>query len=58
MQIIIAPTDFSDISLNAVNYAADMAMALHAKLLVLHATEIPFNINEVYAQPKGDEIKT
>lgn len=43
MQTIIAPTDFSDISLNAVNYAADMAMALNANLLVVHATEMQFD---------------
>ncbi len=41
MQTIIAPTDFSGISLNAVNYAADMALALNANLWVLHAIELP-----------------
>lgn len=43
MKTIIAPTDFSPVSLNAVNYAADMAMTANATLLVLHATEIPFD---------------
>jgi nucleotide-binding universal stress UspA family protein len=47
MQTIIAPTDFSEISLNAVNYAADMAAAINAKLLILHATESPVAINEI-----------
>ena len=39
MKTIIAPTDFSKVSLNAVNYAADMASAINAKLLLLHASE-------------------
>jgi nucleotide-binding universal stress UspA family protein len=43
MNTIIAPTDFSPVSLNAVNYAADMAMAINASLLILHATELPFD---------------
>jgi nucleotide-binding universal stress UspA family protein len=43
MKTIIAPTDFSPVSLNAVNYAADMAMAINAHLLILHATELPFD---------------
>ena len=57
MQTIIAPTDFSDISLNAVNYAADMALALHAKLLVLHAMELPVNMSRSYTEPTQSEIE-
>jgi nucleotide-binding universal stress UspA family protein len=45
MNTIIAPTDFSPASLNAVNYAADMAVATNAGLLILHATELPFDKN-------------
>ena len=45
MNTIIAPTDFSPASLNAVNYAADMAVATNAELLILHATELPFDKN-------------
>jgi nucleotide-binding universal stress UspA family protein len=41
MKTIIAPTDFSRMSINAVNYAADLSLAINAKLLVLHAVEIP-----------------
>lgn len=46
MQTIIAPTDFSDLSLDAVNYAADMALGLNANLLVVHATEFYFERNQ------------
>lgn len=47
MRTIIAPTDFSDISINAVNYAADMAMDIGAELVLLHVTEQPVAIPEV-----------
>ncbi|MEP6464899.1 MAG: universal stress protein [Parafilimonas sp.] len=57
MQTIIAPTDFSKKSLNAVNYAADMAMELHARLLILHAVEMPFKAGGVYEEPTDDEIE-
>lgn len=36
MKTILVPTDFSDISLNAVNYAADMAGVLGIHLTLLH----------------------
>jgi len=47
MRTIIAPTDFSAISLNAVNYAADMAVATNAELLLLHVVQIPVTVIEV-----------
>jgi nucleotide-binding universal stress UspA family protein len=40
MKTIIAPTDFSDISLNAVNYAADMAADLNAELVIAHVVNL------------------
>jgi hypothetical protein len=40
MQIIIAPTDFLEVSLNAVNYAADMAVLYMSSLLIVHSTEL------------------
>jgi len=57
MQTIIAPTDFSDVSLNAVNYAADMAIALQANLLILHAIESPVNVKKMYEAPDAIELE-
>lgn len=68
MNTIITPTDFSDVSLNAVYYAADMAAALNTSLLVLHATEsdvLSFSAEEYYSndveekflQLKNDLVK-
>ena len=53
MKTLIAATDFSKASLNAVNYAADMAAAINARLEVLHVmqvslvTDIPDYITEI-----------
>lgn len=41
MKTIIAPTDFSPISLNAVNYAAEMARCVNANLTLLHICLMP-----------------
>jgi nucleotide-binding universal stress UspA family protein len=41
MKTIIAPTDFSPISLNAVNYAAEMARSVNADLSLLHICLLP-----------------
>jgi nucleotide-binding universal stress UspA family protein len=41
MKTLIAATDFSKASLNAVNYAADLAAAINAKLEVLHVMQVP-----------------
>lgn len=41
MKKIIVATDFSTVALNAVEYAADMALAIHANILLLHISEIP-----------------
>jgi nucleotide-binding universal stress UspA family protein len=49
MRTIIAPTDFFSISRNAVNYAADMALQVNAKLILFHVAQIPFAVAEVPA---------
>ncbi len=47
MKTILAPTDFSDSSLNAVNYAADLAVSINAKLVLFHAIPFPIAISEI-----------
>lgn len=42
MKTIIAATDFSSVSLNAVEYAAKMAVDIGANLLLVHIIELPF----------------
>jgi len=47
MKMIIAPTDFSPLSINAVNYAADMACTTGCELLLLHVYPLPVMAGEV-----------
>lgn len=51
MKVIITPTDFSDTSLNAVNYAADMATSIHASLALIHICQLPLTYSEVPVPP-------
>jgi nucleotide-binding universal stress UspA family protein len=47
---IIAPTDFSTASLNAVNYAAELAVAIGAELLIMNIVPMPVStVSEVPA---------
>lgn len=47
MRTIIAPTDFSAVSLNAVNYAADLAVAINAALVLVNVIQIPMTVAEI-----------
>ena len=51
MKTIIVLTDFSALSLNAVNYAADMACVINTDLAILHVCPIPVVLNEVPVPP-------
>lgn len=53
MKPIVALTDFSPVSLNAVNYAADMARATRASLILLHISIIPLAFSEVPYPPEN-----
>lgn len=43
MKKIFFPTDFSENAENALNYAVEMAQLLNAKLMLLHAYELPYS---------------
>jgi len=47
MRLIIAATDFSPVSLNAVQYAANMATATNSDLALFHVCEVPLPLTEV-----------
>jgi nucleotide-binding universal stress UspA family protein len=57
MKKIIACTDFSDVATNAVNYAADMALASNAELIILHTYEYPLSLSEVPIALDISEVK-
>lgn len=47
MKTILIATDFSDTATNAAEYAADMAMAVDAGLLVVNVHQIPYSLGEL-----------
>ncbi|MFA6059127.1 MAG: universal stress protein [Taibaiella sp.] len=47
MKTIIVPTDFSAVALNAAEYAADLALQLHAELKLIHVVQMPLVILDV-----------
>jgi nucleotide-binding universal stress UspA family protein len=52
---ILAPTDFSEHSKQAVTYAFELAQKLHAKLSLLHVIEVPVYAIEVALPLEGLE---
>lgn len=58
MKPIIVPTDFSAAALSAVNYAADMALALSAPLILLHVYQIPVSMPVAGGMAGGMETPT
>jgi nucleotide-binding universal stress UspA family protein len=57
MKKIIVCTDFSATAANASNYAADMALAINAELLLLHTYEYPLSYSEVPMAVDISDIK-
>ncbi len=47
MKTILAPTDFSTTSINAVHYAVDLAKAINARLVLFHAIPFPIAVTEI-----------
>lgn len=59
MKTILAPTDFSGIAKNSINYAIELAKATKAKVILLHAcsptvvvAEIPMELPDIKAMEK------
>ena len=46
MKRILVPTDFSPAALNALNYAADMAVQLDLSVTLLHMYQVPVSLSE------------
>lgn len=49
MKTIVVPVDFSEVSQNAVNYAADLAGLIGTNLALIHVLHIPVTFSEVPA---------
>lgn len=57
MRTIIAPTDFSATAGNAVEYAARLAMAMNARLILFHVYNINIGYPEVYPISNVQEMQ-
>jgi nucleotide-binding universal stress UspA family protein len=57
MKTIIIATDFSSAALNAAKYAAGMAQAIHADLLLMHVYQLPVSFGEVPIPIYGDDLE-
>jgi nucleotide-binding universal stress UspA family protein len=57
MKTIVAPTNFSPVSLNAVNYAADMACITGCSLSVLHVYALPLVVGDVPLPLYGEDTR-
>jgi nucleotide-binding universal stress UspA family protein len=44
MKKILVPTDFTPASINALNYAADMALSIKAEMVILHVYQPPTSV--------------
>lgn len=53
MNKIIAPVDFSEVSLNAASYAANLAASLNKNLLLMHVVQLPVVYGDV-PMPVGE----
>src|SRR5665213_2963184 len=56
MKTIILATDFSTAAINAAEYAADMALAIQANILLLHISEIPIAYLGIPVAATEDEM--
>jgi len=58
MKTIIVPTDFSPTAINAMNFAADMAVNIDASLMLLHVYQVPVSMTDVpVVLVSSDELK-
>jgi nucleotide-binding universal stress UspA family protein len=51
MKTLVVPTDFSSVSVNALNYAVDMAQAINAGIVLLHVYNVPVAYTDAPVSP-------
>jgi len=56
MKTILLGTDFSEVALNASDYAADLACSISAELYILHVCQMPISYSEIPVPFKTDDI--
>jgi nucleotide-binding universal stress UspA family protein len=56
MKTILVATDFSPAALNAANYAAEMALAIKADLVLLHVYHLPVSYSEIPLAVNSEDL--
>jgi nucleotide-binding universal stress UspA family protein len=56
MKTILVPTDFSKISLNALDYAVQIALKTKAKIILFHTYYMPIITSDIMVIPPIDEL--
>lgn len=56
MITILVPTDFSKISLNAIDYAVEIAVRTKAKIILFHTYYMPIITSDIMVVPPIDEL--
>ena len=51
MKTLVVPTDISSVSVNALNYAVDMAQAINAGIVLLHVYNVPVSFTDAPVSP-------
>jgi nucleotide-binding universal stress UspA family protein len=57
MKTILVPTDFSKASINAIDYAMEIAKLLKAKLILYHVYHIPVMVTEITSMETEEDIE-
>jgi len=57
MKTILVPTDFSDVSQNAINYASELGKFMNAKIILFHAYSFPVVATEALMMPEFSEFE-
>ena len=57
MKTILVPTDFSKTSINAIDYAMEIAKLLKAKLILYHIYHFPFVATEINSMETEEEVE-
>jgi nucleotide-binding universal stress UspA family protein len=57
MKTILVPTDFSDVSQNAINYASELGKFMNAKIILFHVYSFPIITNEALMMLGFEEIE-
>jgi nucleotide-binding universal stress UspA family protein len=57
MKTILVPTDFTEVSKNALEYVIEMVKVMPAKIVLFHAYHVPIVATDAIVVPSLDDVK-